>query len=278
MEAQCYLNGEIVPASRARISISDIGVLRGLGIYDGMITHNRKIFMFPDHIARFRTCAEKMSLKVPVSDQEVEKAINELVQYNVPEGKEALIRILLTGGEAVGVIEYNPDTPTLFILVSEFKPIEDKYLTDGCSVMVVDYKRDHPEIKSTNYIETVLQQKHRKAAGALEIVYIHDGVVYEGGGSNVFIVKNNILITPKDEIVLGITRKVVLQLAKSQFKIEERVLTEKEFYDADEIFITGSFKEVVPVVKVGERVVGNGTPGPVAKKIIGLFNDFTRAY
>lgn len=274
----CYLDGAIVPMSEAKIGIGNIGLLRGFGIYEGLITHNRKPFMLGEHMERLHRSAQKMDLKIPASDAKIEAAVNELVERNVPKEKEALIRIIITGGETVGVIDYNVDTPTMFILVGEFTPLEHEYVEQGCSVMPVEYHRDLAEIKSINYIKTVLLQKERRAKKTLEILYTWQGKVLEGGGSNVFIVKNGILITPKDEIVLGITRKVVLDLAREHFKIEERPVSVDELYNADEVFLTGSFKEVVGVVKVGDKIIADGKVGPITKKVMELFHDFSGNY
>lgn len=277
MEAFCYLNGEIMPVASAKVSVNDIGLLRGFGIYEGLITHNRKPFMLADHLERLHRSADKMSLTVPVSDAEIAAAIQDLVERNVPKENEALIRIILTGGETEGVIEYG-ETPTLFILVTVFAPLEAHYLENGCSLMSVEYHRDLAEIKSINYIKTVLLQKERKAKGALEIVYTWHGQVYECGGSNIFIVKDGKIITTKDDIVLGITRKAVIDLARAHFTIEERPIAVEELHAADEVFITGSFKEVVGVVAVDGRVVGSGAVGPTTRRVMELFRDFTHAY
>ncbi len=278
MTPKCYLNGQILPLSEAKVGITDIGLLRGFGIYEGLVTHNRKPFMLADHLARFRRSAAKMSLTVPVSDQDIDAAIRSLVESNVAPDKEALIRIILTGGPAIGVIEYNPSTPTMFILVDTFSPLEREYIEHGCKVHLVEYHRDLSEIKSINYIKTVLLQKERKEHGALEVVYTWQGKVLECGGSNIFIVKDGKLITTKDEIVLGITRKAVFDVAKPHFEIEEREMTVDELLSADEVFITGSFKEVVPVVKVDDHTIGNGAPGPVSKRVVELFEDFASNY
>jgi branched-chain amino acid aminotransferase len=274
----CWLNGAIIPLAEASVGITDIGLLRGFGIYEGLITHNGKPFMLADHLERFHRSAAKMALTIPIDDAQIAQAIAALVAKNVASGKEALIRIILTGGPAVGVIEYDPKTPTMFILAEEFKPLESRYLEQGCTVTVVDYHRDLADIKSINYIKTVLLQEARKAHGALEIVYTSGGQMLEGGGSNVFIVKNGTLITPKDEIVLGITRKAVLDLARGQMPVEERPVSVEEFYGADEVFITGSFKEIVPVVSADGKAIGGGAPGRVTKQILALFHDFTRSY
>lgn len=276
--SSCYLNGSIVPLENAKVSITDIGLLRGFGIYEGLITYNRKPFELTAHLARLHRSADRMVLRVPVPDEAITAAVHELIERNVPQDKEALIRIILTGGETVGVIDYDPEKPTLFIIVGEFAPLEERYLTAGCSVWPVEYHRDLAEIKSINYIKTVLLQKERKAHGALEIVYTWEGLVHEGGGSNVFIVKNGTLITPKDDIVLGITRKTVIDLAHPLFPVEERPVSVDELYGADEVFITGSFKEVVGVVDIGGKRVGDGTVGPITKKVMELFHDFSRTY
>ncbi len=273
-----WLNGSFVPLSEAKIGITDIGLLRGFGIYEGLITHNRKPFMLADHFARFHRSADRMGLVSPVADEVIEAAIRELVERNVPAGKEGLIRFYLTGGPTVGTIEYDPATPTIFILVEEFKMLESHYLENGCTVTVVDYHRDLSEIKSINYIKTVLLQKSRKEKGALEIIYAPNGQVLEAGGSNVFIVKDGVLVTPKDDIVLGITRKAVLDVVKGQFPIEERAVSLAEFLAADEAFITGSFKEIVPIVSADGKAIGTGTPGRITKMVMALFHDFTRSY
>ena len=273
-----WLNGTILPLSEAKVGVTDIGLLRGFGIYEGLITHNRKPFMLADHFARMHRSAQKMGLTVAASDPEIEAAIRELVEHNVPAEKEALIRIILTGGPATGVIEFDPATPTMYILVDTFTPLEQHYLETGCTVTVVDYHRDLAEIKSINYIKTVLLQKARKEKGALEIVYTANGKLLEGGGSNVFIVKGGVLITPKDEIVLGITRKAVLDVVKDQISVEEREISVEEFYGADEAFITGSFKEIVPVVSAEGKRIGSGEPGRSTKQVMALFHDFTRNY
>ena len=190
----CYLNGKIIPVADARVGVYDIGLLRGFGIYEGLVSYNRKPFMLADHLARFHNSAERMALKIPVSDADIETAVNELIARNTPEGKEALIRAILTGGEAVGGIEYNYGTPTFYILVEEFVPIDKNYLKNGCRVIVFEHYRQIAESKTTNYTQTVLLQKARKEAGALEVLFASDGKVLEGGGSNIFVVKNGKII------------------------------------------------------------------------------------
>jgi branched-subunit amino acid aminotransferase/4-amino-4-deoxychorismate lyase len=126
MDTQCFLNGTIMPLSEAKVSLYDLGLLRGFGIYEGLISQNRKPFMFADHMARFHSSATHMQLEIPYSDAEIEKATLDLIAANIPQGKEGLIRIILTGGNAIGGIAHDPKAPTFYILVEEFMPHDEK--------------------------------------------------------------------------------------------------------------------------------------------------------
>jgi branched-chain amino acid aminotransferase len=162
--------------------------------------------------------------------------------------------------------------------VEQFHTFPIKYYTDGCSLTVFEEQRRFPESKTTNYIQAVLLQKARKKAGAIEILYVAGGKVLEAATSNFFIVKNRRLITAKERVLPGITRKVAIKVSRPYFKVEERDVTVEEMYKADEAFITSSFKEIVPIVKIGSKKVGNGKVGEVSKQVMKLFRDFTAQF
>lgn len=287
MRPLCYLNGTILPVDDACVNVYDIGLLRGFGIYEALMTYGRRPFRLADHLARFRGSAKKLSLTVPVSDADIERAIGELVEGSIPKDKEAVLRFILTGGNAIDGIEYDPDHPTFYILAEVFSRIPEHYYTKGCSLTVFEQQRQFPDSKTTNYIQAVLLQEPRKKAGALEILYTSNGSVLEAATSNFFIVsagggsspggKNATIITPKDGILPGVTRKVTIEVARKEFPVEERGVGVEEMYAADEAFITSSFKEIVPVVKVGERTIGAGTPGPVTKRVMEMFQELVRS-
>jgi branched-subunit amino acid aminotransferase/4-amino-4-deoxychorismate lyase len=278
MEQFCYLNGVILPVSEAKVGVYDIGLLRGFGIYEAMRTVHRVPFMFADHMERFHRSLDALKLTIPASDDEIHQTIGLLLKKNIPEGKDAVIRFILTGGQAIGGIEYNPKTPTFYILVEELVLPPPSVFESGCSLIVHEHLRIFPGYKTTNYITAVLLQEKRKAAGALEILYTYQGKVLEPATSNLFIVKDGCLITAKDDILPGITRKVTIQVAKKEFPIDEREVSLDEMYAADEAFLTSSFKDIVPVVKVGEKTIGSGVPGPVTKRVMALFHEFTTNY
>jgi len=273
----CYLNGKIMSVAQAKVSILDIGMLRGYGIYEALTTHNKKPFMLADHLKRFRDSAAMVDIKVPATDQEITEAIHELIERN--GYNETNIKFILTGGTAVGGIEYDPDFPTFYILAEEFSPIPDHYIQNGASLISYEFERQYPEYKTTNYITAVKLQKLRKEKGALEIMYTSKGKILELATSNFFIVKDGKIITPNNGILKGITRKVVIDLAqKNGLEVVERELTYEELKTADEAFLSASFKEVVPVTKVDDIVIGDGKVGEITKKVLKLFKNFTAAY
>lgn len=275
MEPMCYLNGRIVPVAEAKVSVYDIGLLRGFGIYEALRTFNRKPFMLADHLLRFHRSTAAMRMKIPLSDEKIAHVIDELIARNIPAGKEAKVKFILTGGAAVDDIEFDPNAPTFYILVEELKEISPEVLQKGCRLLVHEHQRIFAEFKTTHYISAVLLQEERKRAGALEILYTYQGKVLECAASNFFIVEKGKIITARDNILEGITRKVVIELAKKEFPLDERDILVEEMYEADEAFLTSSFKDIVPVVQVGDRTIGSGSPGPVTKRMMELFHEVT---
>ncbi len=276
MTPYCYLDGQTVPVADAKVGVYDTGLLRGFGIYEALATYNRKPFMFDAHMARFRASADRLGLDIPVSDEELRAILLDLMERNVPEG-EAAVRIILTGGEAIGGIDYDRSKPTFYVLVEPMQLPPAEAFENGVSVIVAEHQRQLPECKTIDYIEAVMRQKERKEAGALEVLFISEGLVRECATSNVFVVKHGVIATPKDRILLGITRKAAIMAAEPRFPLEERDVTVDELYAADEAFITSSFKDVVPVVRVGDRVIGDGKPGPVTREVMRLFHELTQA-
>lgn len=277
MAPQCYLNGAFLPVSEAKIGVYDLGLLRGFGIYEALTTFGRTPFRMRDHMERFRRSATSLQIEIPVSDAEIAEILARLIESNIPDGKEAVIRIVLTGGEAIEGLRHNPKSPTFYVLVEELAPLPREVYESGTSVTVFDFQRQFPESKTTNYIQAVMLQDERVRAGAIEILYTAHNHVLECATSNFFIVKDGALITAKDNILYGITRKVTLELARALMPVEERDVSVEEMYAADEAFLTSSFKDIVPVVKVGERVIGDGRVGLHTKKLIEAFHAYAHA-
>jgi D-alanine transaminase/branched-chain amino acid aminotransferase len=257
----CYFQGSIIPFDKAHLALNDLGVLRGHGVFDFYRTYNGKPFHLKDHYARFQQSAKSIGLIVPVSFKDFEKITLDLLKKN--KVKDASFRAVILGGPVQNSMFSN--IPTFYILTEEvYEPTKDQ-LEKGVSLIVHEYMRYIPEAKTTNYLEAVRLEKERMKQKAYEILYTADGLVLECSTSNIFMIKGNHLITPDKNILNGITRRVILKLAKKDFKIEERDVEIYELLLADEIFITGTNKQILPVVKVGKDIIGNGKVGDKTK-------------
>lgn len=270
MVEYCFLNGKILPLSEAKIGIGDIGLLRGYGIYDGLAVFSGKVFHLADHWNRLLSGARILNLKVPITKEKARKIIEELAVKN-KFIERANVRIILTGGQTLGGIGYNFEKPTFYILVEKWESLPKSFYKSGAKLVTYQHMRELPEYKTTNYIRAVNLQNFRKKEQAVEILYIYDGKILECATSNIFIVKNKTVITPNENILKGITRKVVLKIISDKYKIEEKQIQEEELKTADEVFITSSFKDIVPIVKVDDFVVGDGKVGKVTKSLMGKF-------
>lgn len=270
MSPVCYLNGAIVSLADAKVGVLDLGLLRGFGIYEGITAFDGEPFHFSDHWERFWRSARALGLALPLSEQEALEAMRAVIMKNSP-GQRATIRMVLTGGEAKGGIEQVAGRETFFIAAEPAAALPAACYTSGASMLTHEHQRFFPAYKTTNYITAVLLQKKLKEAGAIEVLYVSDGAALECTGSNVCIVRENRIMTPRENILPGITRKVVLELARDAYPTEECRVPLEELFEADEVFITSSFKDIVPIVSVDAKVIGSGTPGPVTRDLIQRF-------
>jgi branched-subunit amino acid aminotransferase/4-amino-4-deoxychorismate lyase len=201
----------------------------------------------------------------------------ELLEKNGLKGR-ANIRMILTGGRTIGGIEYEFENPTFYILVEKWESLPIDYYQNGAKLITYKHTRELPQFKTTNYIRAVNLQDWRKGEKAAEILFVNDGEVLECATSNIFIVKDKTLITPDENILKGVTRKVVLELAQDSYKTEEGSVREEELKSADEVFITSSFKDIMPIVKIDEFQIGNGQVGEVTKDLMVRFNKYVANY
>jgi branched-chain amino acid aminotransferase len=271
-----YVDGKFVPASEAVISVNDLALLRGYGVFDFLRTYNSVPFLLDAHIDRLRRSAELIDINFPWSGRELtDIVIDTLSRNRYPESN---IRMLITGGDS-------PDglTPIgksrLLVMVLPLKRLPPVFYETGVKLMTSRIQRLFPGAKSTNYIAGIRAMAAAKKAGAAESLYIGRGnQVLECVTSNFFGFIGNTLFTPESDILPGITRKVVLDLAAGIFNIEIREMTLDELKDLDEAFITSSNKEVLPVVQVDDLRVGNGFPGKNTQRLMKLFTAFTADY
>lgn len=276
MENTCYLNGTILPTREANISVRDLGFLRGYGVFDVLPVVNGKPFLFEDHWNRLENSAASLGLRIPIVAEEAKATMIDLIaRHDYPH---MIVRTVLSGGPSES--GFLPEGKETFcIMIEETKPSQESDYEDGVSVIVRRHEREIPESKTTNYIFPISLRKEKSDAGATEILYVKDGVVLEASTSNFFIVKGGTVITPKEKVLGGITRKLVIRLAKElDIPVEERGIAETELSGCDEAFLTASNKQVRPVVRIDDDTVGDGKVGPVSKRLLVALRAFMERY
>lgn len=269
-----YVDGEYVPADRAVIPVQDLAVLRGLGAFELLRTYNGRPFALEEHLDRLAHSVHKMGLVLPWRKDELIGIILETLRRNeVNAHAESNIRIIVTGGSSADFMSPQGQ-PRLLVLVSEMPRQPEAWTTEGIKITTMQSRRSLPGAKSTNYLAATIALKEARARGAVESLYVdRDGLVYECTTSNIFIFKGSTLVTPGRRILSGITRGFILDLAQDLFKVEVRDLALKEVTAADEVFITGTNKGVLPVVQVDDRRIGDGRPGARTRQLMQVVSD-----
>lgn len=276
-----YLNGSIVSEEDAKISVFDHGFLYGDGVFEGIRAYNGRIFCIDEHIDRLYESAGSIMIKIPLSRKEMKNAIIETVRRN--DLKDAYIRPVVSRGKgALGLDPRVCAEPTIVIIVdAETRHPEDvraKPLSrQGIKVITTAWRRNGPDIlspriKSTNYLNNILAKLQANAAGAQDAIFLNEqGYVCELTGDNLFIIKEARVITPPlwSGVLDGITRREVLRVAAEQgFETAEEPLTLHDLYTSDECFCTATRIEVLPIVWIDGRQIGDGMPGPTTVKLM----------
>jgi branched-chain amino acid aminotransferase len=273
-----WIDKQFVKEDKAFVSVNDLAILRGFGVFDFMRTYNRKPFYLKEHVDRFLNSAKYIGLEIPYTNEQICKIVNETMDKN-PDLDEANVRIVFTGGESSNHV-CPEGKGKLIVYTTPRDACPDWWYTRGAKVITVDVERYIPEAKSINYMNAVICNIKARKENAIEAIYVdREGRLLEGTTSNVFFFNKNKLITPKEGILSGITRSVILNnLAKSYFAVEVRDVYRSELLSFDEMFLSASNKEIVPIVTVDNLTIKDGKPGINTRKIIQLFREYTVAY
>lgn len=265
----CFINNQLTSYSDARVHVSDLGLQRGYGIFDYFLSTNGHIHFFEDYLDRFYNSAQMLNLAIPVERDELKEKIEFLVKEN--KLHQSAIKLLLTGGNSEDL--YTPSSSNFLILNL---PIHQHPgdLIEGIKLMLLDYQRFRPEIKTTFYLPSISLLPELKQKGAIELLFHHNGIVTETTRANFFLIKNGKLITPASGILMGITRKHILKVASTMMEIEEREVKLNEIFDADEAFITGTTKHIAPVIGIDGQVIGMGKSGFLTLKLYEAFKSY----
>lgn len=269
MNEYAYIDGEIVPTKTAKVPINDIGFLRGFAIYEGITTLNGKSVFLKEHLDRFEKAANFLKISTPFNWTEMATIIDSLAA-KIDSGR-GVMRVFITGGVSVDGISPGKQG-AFYATVEDLKPLAPELYVTGGKIITKDYKRFRPEYKTVNYIFASMSQDERREAQAQEILYTHKDLVFECATSNIFLVKDGELFTPTKEILYGITRMKVIELAKKlDITVHEGEVTNKMLFEADEVFMTSSFKDVLPIVTIDEKTIADGKVGSVSLRIIEAF-------
>jgi branched-chain amino acid aminotransferase len=276
-----YLDGHFVDAAEAKISVFDHGLLYGDGIFEGIRLYGGNVFRLDAHLDRLWCSAKALLLTIPVSKQEMASAVCEACRQNGL--RDGYIRLVVTRG--VGDLGLSPwlcPKPSVFIIADKIALYPEEYYTSGLSIVTVPTRRVGPAalppmVKSLNYLNNILAKIEARQAGALEAIMLNDaGFVAECTGDNVFIVSQGRLLTPAAQqgALKGITRDAIFSVAEAlAVPVEEHDLTRYDVWNADECFLTGTGAEVIPVVKLDGREIGDGRPGPITNRVLIEFRE-----
>jgi branched-chain amino acid aminotransferase len=272
------MNGKLVDKSEAKVSVYDHGLLYGDGVFEGIRVYHGKVFRHKEHIDRLYDSARAIWLEIPMSREQMIRAVEETVKAN--DKQNGYIRLIVTRGPGTLGLDPRKCEPQVIIIVDDISLYPQELYENGLEIITAATIRNHPaalnpRIKSLNYLNNILAKMEAIRGGCLEALMLnHKGEVAECTGDNVFVIKHGEMrTTPPDAGILeGVTRNAVMEMAqKAGIAVREMVMTRHDIFTADELFLTGTAAEIIPVVKCDGRAIGNGKPGPVTKRLRELF-------
>ena len=278
------VNGEIVPAAEARVSVLDNGFTFGDSVYETLRTYGGRPFHLDRHMVRLRHSADRLGIPLALGDDIFAQRLDALLAR--AENEESYIRIIVSRG--VGDISYHFDRvqgPTVVLAVKPYEPFPESTYTEGVAVIIASVRRNHPRaldpgIKSCNLLNNILAVREAQAKGALEPILLNEaGELAEGASTNIFIVKDGQVTTPplSAGILPGVTRQLLLELGPTAgIPIREDALSVQDLLAADEAFLTSTLKEAAPIRSVDGTPVGRGGPGPVTLRLLETYRDYAR--
>ncbi|HTN75578.1 MAG TPA: branched-chain-amino-acid transaminase [Pirellulaceae bacterium] len=284
MALQIYINGKLFDKENAKVSVYDHGLLYGDGVFEGLRSYSGKVFRLEQHLDRLWASAKAILLTIPMTKEAMAKAIVDTLAVNGI--KDGYIRLVVTRG--AGTLGLDPNRcsdPQVIIITDHIALYPQELYENGLDIITASTIRNHPQalsarIKSLNYLNNILAKIEGLQAGCQEALMLnHLGHVAECTADNIFLVSRGQLFTPPLDagILDGITRDTVIEIAReAKIVVREETLTRHDAYTADEVFLTGSGAEVIPVVKIDSRVIGDGKPGPMTKQLTKLFHEVTR--
>lgn len=269
---KAFFNEELLDTEDIRISPDDLIVQRGYGIFDFFRIVSGKPLFMEEHLRRFISSAGIARIPFSADITSLAEKVSRLLAVN--NRHSGGIKLLLTGG--ISPMGFQPVNPNLIIIQNNASSPDDLFYETGSILITHEYMRELPEVKSTNYFQSVWLHREIQQKGAIDALYYDRDEIHELSRSNIFLVKDQKLITPAREVLQGITRSKIIGLASRKWKVEERAVRLSELWEADEVFITSTLKKVMPVVRIDDRVVGEGKPGPMTIQMMEDFDQLVK--
>ncbi len=280
-----FLGDKLVDEKDAVVSVFDHGLLYGDGVFEGIRAYNGRVFLLDEHIDRLYDSAKAIDLNIPMGRDEMARAVVDTCKAN--EISDGYIRLVVTRGKGtLGLNPYLCKKAEVIIIAASIQLYPQELYDNGLKIVTVGTVRNHPEainprIKSLNYLNNVLAKIEAINAGCLECLMLnHKGEVAEASGDNVFAIKNGVITTPPSSCgaLEGLTRNKVMELARDAgYEVRESVMARYNIYVADEVFLTGTAAEVISVVDIDKRKIGDGKPGGITKELASLYAEYARS-
>ena len=279
-DAYCWIDGDVMPASEAKISVFDHGFLYGDGIFEGIRFYHRKAFRLSSHLKRLEHSAAALRLILPLTKAALERAVEETIAASPLD--EGYLRIIITRG--VGRLGINPEAcqqPSVIIIADQLQMVSEKKRSEGIRLVIAATRRLMPDqldsrIKSLNYLNSILARMEANYAGVDEAILLNDrGRITEGTADNLFIVRDNALVTPPtyEGALAGITRSLILELAQNAgIQTAETPLSAYDVYTADECFLTGTGAKLIPVKEIDGRKM-RFCPGGIYRQLASAYTE-----
>ncbi|MBU1862660.1 MAG: branched-chain-amino-acid transaminase [Candidatus Omnitrophica bacterium] len=283
MTLKIYIDGTWYSKEDAKISVFDHGFLYGDGVFEGIRSYDRLVFRFKEHLDRLYESAHTIMLDIPLTKKEMTAAVLTTLKMN--KLKDAYVRLIVSRGRGdLGLDPKKCQKASIVIIADKIALYPKELYRTGLELITVPTMRNipnalSPAIKSLNYLNNIMAKIEAGMGGYDEAIMLnHNGIVAECTGDNIFIIKNKSLHTPPSYVgaLKGITRDAIIELAKKHtIACQESILTRHDLYNADEVFLTGTAAEVIPVIKIDERQIGTGKPGSCTTKLMKLFKQLT---
>jgi branched-subunit amino acid aminotransferase/4-amino-4-deoxychorismate lyase len=266
-----YREGAYIPKNDIRIDLDDLGFERGFGVFDYMRLYQGRIPFLKDHLARLDHSQSVLNFAHPVRMEMVQEVITNLIEKN--DQREGYFKVMITGRMQDGVPQ-----PVVTIYQELYKPHPAESYSNGIKLIIAEYEKPYPEYKTTFYLGSFREMARMHAEKADDVLFYVGDIVRECARCNIFYVKSGLIYTPLEHILLGVTRKHVIASGLGKYMFIEAQVTMDRIFEADEVFISSTTRNIMPVTSIEDRMIGNGKPGYVTQELMEMFNTYFENY